>query len=59
MKLKKETVAKLVAYKIGYENEVAESIADDLMRSDFPLNHIKTMGEALAYIDFVLAESRV
>jgi hypothetical protein len=55
---KRNVVAKIITYKFGYSPMVAESIADDFIRDDFPKNNIRTMGEAVAFIDFVYAEAR-
>jgi hypothetical protein len=58
MSIKKETVAKIIAAKFGYEKDVAESIAEDFIRDDFPKSGVKTMGQAIAHLDWVLAEVR-
>lgn len=58
MAIKKETLAKVIAYKFGYEKDVAESIAEDFIRDDFPKSGVRTMGQAVAHLDWVLAEVR-
>jgi hypothetical protein len=43
--------AKLIAFKFGYTEMVAESLAVDFCRDDFPKNGIQTAGQAIAYLD--------
>jgi len=49
--MNKKLVAKILIYKFGYEPEIAESIAADLIRDDFKKNAIRTPGGAIAFID--------
>ena len=49
---KKGTVlGKIIARRFDFDELVAESIAEDMIRDDFPLNGITTMGEAIRYIE--------
>ena len=49
-------LAKIISHKLGYPLGLAETIARDMIRDDFPKNGVKTMGEAIAYLDAVKAE---
>lgn len=51
--IKPEVVARIVAFKFGFEMPEARSIADDMIRDDFKINGIKTMGGVIEYIDYV------
>jgi hypothetical protein len=53
MNINKRTVAKLIVFKLGAEPELAEIVADEMIADDFPLNKIKTMGQVIAYLDYV------
>ena len=44
-------LTKIIAYKFGYPLGLAECVARDMIRDDFPKNGVKTMGEAIAYLD--------
>ena len=46
-------LAKIIAYKFGYDGETVGKVADDMIRDDFPLTNIKTIGQAITYLDFV------
>ena len=37
--------------KFAYDPITARSIADDLLRDDFPKNDIRNIGQAIAYLD--------
>ena len=58
MKGKERVLAKIIAFKFDYDDETAGKVADDLIRDDFPLNKITTMGEAIAFLDRVHDELR-
>jgi len=58
MKNKQTVLAKIIAHKFGYDDETGEKLAKDMIKDDFPLNKIKTMGAALAYLNFVHDEAR-
>jgi len=53
MKDKKGILAKIIAFKTGYDEITAEAIAADMIRDDFPKNGVLTMGAAIRYIDNV------
>ena len=56
---KQRVLAKIIAYKFGYDDETAGRVADDMMEDDFPKNGVRTIGEAIAYIDFVHGKARL
>ena len=56
--IKLSVLTQLIAFKFGYVPALAESIAKDMIRDDFPKNGIHTMGQVVAFLDFVLVESR-
>jgi hypothetical protein len=58
MKNKQTVLAKIIAFKFDYDDETAALVAEDMIADDFVLNKIKTMGEAIAYLDFVHDELR-
>lgn len=51
--MKKNVVVALVMEKLKIGRVLAETVADDLFRSDFPLNGITSYGSAIAYLDYV------
>ena len=53
MSIKKTTLAKVIAAKFGYDDITAEAAAGDFIRSDFRLNGITTMGQAIAFLDYI------
>lgn len=53
MSINKKTLAKLIVFKCGTEPEVAEIAAEEMIADDFPKNGVKTMGQAIAYLDYV------
>ena len=53
--IKNMVLTRVIATKFGYPDGLAETIARDMLRDDFPRNDIRTMGEAIAYIDKVKA----
>jgi hypothetical protein len=46
-------LAKIIAFKFGYDIEAARAVAEDMVRDDFPKNGITTMGGAVVYLDYV------
>ena len=48
-------LVRIVANKFNYPDGLAETVVRDLLKSDFPANDIRTMGEAIAYLDKVKA----
>lgn len=50
---KKGVLAKIIAFKMGYDEITAEAVAADMIRDDFPKNGVLTMGAAIRYIDNV------
>lgn len=50
-------LAKIISHKLGYPLGLAECVARDMIRDDFPKNGVKTMGEAIAYLDEVRARA--
>jgi len=53
MNAKKGVLAKIIAFKMGYDEITSEKIAADMIADDFPKNGILTMGAAIRYIDNV------
>jgi len=53
MKINKKVVAKLIVFKLGAEPELAEIAADEMIADDFPKNGVKSMGQAIAFLDYV------
>ncbi len=53
--MKRETIIKIIAFKLGFDRTAAESIADDMISDDFPKNGIKTMGQAIGYLEHIRA----
>jgi hypothetical protein len=51
-------LAKLIAFKFGYEDEAARAVAEDMLRDDFPKNGITTVGGAIVYLDYVKSLAR-
>ena len=51
--MKREMIVKLIMRKLGLDQAFAEVVADDMIRDDFPKNHITTFGGVLAYLEFV------
>jgi len=47
------TLAKIIAFKFGYDEAQARAVAEDMIRDDFPKNGIATMGGAVVYLDYV------
>jgi hypothetical protein len=48
-----KVLAKLIAYKFGYDEEAARAVAEDMLRDDFPKNGITTVGGAIVFLDYV------
>jgi len=48
---KATVLGKVIANRFDFDEVVAESIARDMIRDDFPMNGITTMGAAIAYIE--------
>jgi hypothetical protein len=61
--INKKTLAKLIVFKCGTPEEVAEIAAEEMIADDFPKNGVKTMGQAIAFLDYVSSfmrhESRI
>jgi len=53
MNINKKTLAKLIVFKCGTPEEIAEVAAEEMIHDDFPKNGIKTMGQAIAFLDYV------
>lgn len=53
MSINPKTLAKLIVFKCGTEPEVAEVAADEMIDDDFPKNNVRTMGQAIAYLDYI------
>ena len=53
MSIKKTTLAKLIEFKCGTPKAVAEIAAEEMIHDDFPMNGIKTMGQAITFLDHV------
>jgi len=53
-----KVLAKLIAYKFGYDEEAARAVAEDMLRDDFPKNGITTVGGAIVFLDYVKGLSR-
>ena len=51
--INRATVAKLIAHYFPNSADEAESLADGMMRDDFKINGIKTMGGVIAYFEYV------
>jgi hypothetical protein len=51
--INKKTLAKLIVFKCGTQEEVAEFAAEEMISDDFPKNHVRTMGQAIAYLDYI------
>lgn len=51
--MKRETIVKLVKHFFKRDQTEAETLADLFIRSDFPLNGIKTMGGVIGYFEHV------
>ena len=53
-------LAGIIAYKFGYDlrDVRARAVAEDMLRDDFPKNAIKTVGGAIAYLDYVKSLAR-
>ena len=49
MSIKKTTLAKLIEFKCGTPKAVAEIAAEEMIHDDFPMNGIKTMGQAITF----------
>jgi hypothetical protein len=50
---KTTVLGKVIANRFDFDEVVAESIARDMIADDFPMNGIKTMGEAIRYIEAI------
>jgi hypothetical protein len=48
-----KVLAKLIAFKFGYDEEAARAVAEDMLRDDFPRNGITTVGGAIVFLDYV------
>jgi hypothetical protein len=48
-----KVLAKLIAFKFGYDEEAARAVAEDMLRDDFPKNGITTVGGAIVFLDYV------
>ena len=44
-------LARIIAQKFDFDMITADAIARDLIRDDFPLNGITTIGQAIAYLN--------
>jgi hypothetical protein len=44
-------LGRIIARRFGFDEAVAEDIAQDMIGDDFPKNGIKTMAEAIRYIE--------
>ena len=53
MSINKKTLAKLIMFKCGTPEYVAEIAAEEMIADDFPKNGVKTMGQAIAFLDYV------
>ena len=58
IKSKESVLVRIIAAKFGYDDETAALVAEDMIADDFVLNKIKTMGQAIAFLDRVHDELR-
>ena len=57
-KMKIEAIKKFILFKRPeYEKEVVDEIAGLFLKDDFPLNKIKTMTQAIRFMDYVFSLS--
>ena len=50
---KATVLGRIIARRFGFDEVVAEDIARDMIKDDFPMNKITTIGQAIAYIEAI------
>ena len=53
MEIKQTTIAKIITFKFGIPAPAAEIAAEEMVKDDFPKNGIRTMGQAIGYLEHV------
>lgn len=54
----KAFTAGYLSERLGYDTAVAEDLAQDFVKDDFPTNGIRTISQAASYLDELLARVR-